>query len=268
MNKVCNILVTMPSAPDLILDLLVADGGMLTVQALCRAGALFRIGESAIRVGLTRLSGEDKIRRCGRGCYAFNRLGPQLSRTVHDWQHKATQAVPWNLDWLAVHDAGVLRSEKTAWRQHSLAMALRGFVAFQPGLHIRPNNLSGGLTVERIQLQALGLSPQALTFRLVDPDEERRKAAWSLWDVRSLEARYRLLQTGIEKSRRELDVKKPEVAVRESLLLGRAVIGDLIRDPLLPPQLMSATTRIALVKATTIYQRKARALWRQWLTAP
>eukprot|EP01032_Pedospumella_encystans_P028733 gene28732-32448_t len=58
MDKICNVSVSLPSAPDLILDLLVADGGTLSSQALCRAGALLGIGETTMRVGLTRLAAE------------------------------------------------------------------------------------------------------------------------------------------------------------------------------------------------------------------
>ncbi|MDZ4355790.1 MAG: PaaX family transcriptional regulator, partial [Variovorax sp.] len=62
----------LPSAPELILDLLVADGGTLSSQALCRAGALTGIGETTLRVGLTRLAAEGKIARGERGSYSMN----------------------------------------------------------------------------------------------------------------------------------------------------------------------------------------------------
>jgi phenylacetic acid degradation operon negative regulatory protein len=59
----------------------------------------------------------------------------------------------------------------------------------------------------------------------------------------------------------------PGAAARESLLLGRAVIGHLLRDPVLPTELMSPEPRIALVAAMKSYQTEARRLWRQWLAA-
>eukprot|EP01036_Dinobryon_divergens_P012415 gene12415-16724_t len=93
MDKVCNVQVAIPSAPDLILDLLVADGGLLSSQALCRAGALMGIGESTLRVGLTRLAADGKIARGERGSYMLNRDGPALSRAVDDWRHKRAQAI-------------------------------------------------------------------------------------------------------------------------------------------------------------------------------
>jgi phenylacetic acid degradation operon negative regulatory protein len=43
MDNLCNIQITSPTAPNLILDLLVAHGGTLPVVVLCRAGALMGI---------------------------------------------------------------------------------------------------------------------------------------------------------------------------------------------------------------------------------
>ncbi|WP_198084651.1 PaaX family transcriptional regulator [Variovorax sp. E3] len=268
MDKICNVQVVMPSAPDLILDLLVADGGTLSSQALCRAGALMGIGESTLRVGLTRLAADGKIARGERGSYMLNRAGPALSRAVDDWRHKEAQAVAWQGDWLAVHDAGVARADKTAWRRHSLALSLRGFAALRPGLQIRPDNLAGGLEAERTQLEALGLSAHALVFRIADLDEAAQSAARKLWNVRTLEADSRRLQAGLERSEKRLRTQPLEVAVRESLLLGRAVIAHLIRDPLLPAELMPTAPRTALLAATRRYQDKARQLWRKWLALP
>jgi phenylacetic acid degradation operon negative regulatory protein len=268
MDKICNVPVSVPSAPELILDLLVADGGTLSSQALCRAGALMGIGESTLRVGLTRLAAEGKIARGERGSYMLDREGTALARAVDDWRHKQAQAVAWQGDWLAVHDAGVARADKTAWRHHSLALSLRGFAVLRPGLHIRPDNLEGGLAAERAQLEGLGLSPAALVFRLADLDEAAQAAARKLWNVRALEAECRRLQTGLERSEKRLRTQSLEVAVRESLLLGRAVIAHLIRDPLLPAELMSAAPRAALLAATRRYQDKALQLWRKWLALP
>ncbi|MDQ0045123.1 PaaX family transcriptional regulator C-terminal domain-containing protein [Variovorax boronicumulans] len=264
MEKICNVPVAIPSAPELILDLLVAHSGMLSAQSLCRAGALMGIGESTLRVGLTRLASDGKIERSERGSYALNRAGPALSRAVDGWRQHGAQAVAWRNDWLAVHDAGVPRSDKTAWRHHGLALSLRGFAPLQTGLHIRPDNLRGGLAAEREQLQGLGLSSKALVFRLADMDEATQAAARKLWNVRALTAGYQRLQSGIERSEKRLDKLPLEAAVRESLLLGRAVIAHLIRDPLLPAELMSPAPRTALQTVTRRYQDKARKLWREW----
>jgi phenylacetic acid degradation operon negative regulatory protein len=256
-----------PSAPDLILDLLVAHRGMLSAQSLCRAGALMGIGESTLRVGLTRLASDGKIERGERGSYALNRAGPALSRTVDGWRQRGAQAAAWRNDWLAVHDAGVPRADKTAWRHHGLALSLRGFAPLQTGLHIRPDNLgrAGGRAGT-----AAGPGP-VVEGAGVPPCRHGRshagRRAQAVERARA-DAGYQRLQTGIERSEKRLDRQSLEVAVRESLLLGRAVIAHLIRDPLLPAELMSPAPRTALLTVTRRYQDKARKLWREWLTRP
>jgi len=270
MDTACNIQTTPPSAPDLILDLLVAHGTALPVATLCRAGALMGIEPAAIRVGLTRLAGQRKIVRGARGSYTLNRAGPALARDVDDWRRKGEQMVAWHGHWLAVQDAGVPRADKTVWRRHSLALELRGLTAFQPGLQLRPDNLQGGVAAVRAQLLELGLAPQALVFRLDALDAAREAEARGLWDVATLQAEYRKLRRALEHSRQRLPKLALERAVRESLLLGRAVIASLIRDPLLPPELMPPRERLALLQTTQDYQSLALTLWRRWmdLSAP
>lgn len=264
MDKIGNVEVERPSAPDLILDLLMADGGSLPAEMLCRAGMLMGIGEAAVRVGLTRLVRSGKVVREGRGSYALHRSGPALLRAVDDWRSRHEQTVPWAGDWLAVHDSTVLHSDKTVWRRHSLAFGLRGFAELQPALRLRPDNLAGGLAAERERLAALGLAPAALVFRLAGLDRERQRAAGALWDTAALARTYERLGAALERSRARLQLQGLEAACRESLLLGRAVIGHLLRDPLLPPALMSSDARSTLVAAMGRYQDEALLLWRRW----
>lgn len=254
-----------PSAPELMLDLLMAHGGPLPVQALCRAGALLGISDSTVRVSLTRLAADAKIRRAARGSYVLERAGPALSRTVDDWLQREAQRVPWRGDWLGVHDAGVPRADKTAWRRHALALALRGFAPLLPGLQTRPDNLVGGLAAERATLSALGLAPQAVVFRLADLDAATAARARRLWDVAGMAAACKRMRAALHTSQARWPQQPLDAAVRDSLLLGRAVIAHLLRDPLLPDELMPPAPRQQLHMAMQDYQQQARVLWRQWM---
>ncbi len=253
------------SAPDLILDLLSANGKPLSVQALCRAGAVMGIAESAIRVGLTRLGREQKVLRSGRGMYAYQR--DALGRVLDDWQGPGRRTVAWNKHWIAVYGANVPRGDKTVWRRHSLALALLGFAELQPGLHIRPDNLSVRLESFHGELLALGLSPNAIVCRMVDLPKPQQQAACALWDVRAREAEYGRWVIQLDKSRRSLPQLSKEQALCETLTCGRAVLAFLIRDPLLPPELMSPLPRQALVEAVSQYTRAGRKLWQTWLAS-
>lgn len=46
-------------------------------------------------------------------------------------------------------------------------------------------------------------------------------------------------------------------AVRESLLLGRSAIAHLLRDPLLPEELMPSNSRLSLEQELRSYQQRA-----------
>ncbi|MNL63172.1 hypothetical protein D3C87_1872750 [compost metagenome] len=105
-------------------------------------------------------------------------------------------------------------------------------------------------------------------FRLAGLDPAAQAAARGLWNVRALADDCRRLQAGLERGEQRLRTVPLEVAVRESLLLGRAVIAHLVRDPLLPDELMSPAPRTALRAVARRYQDRARKLWRQWLALP
>ena len=200
MKTIGNIQVDIPTAPELIQDMLVSTGTPLSVRNICRAGALIGVRESAIRVGLNRLLEQGKITCSARGVYAMNNSDSALSRMIDDWQHKTVRTVEWDGTWLAVQDASVLRSDKTAWRHHNLALSLCGFRQLQSGLYVRPNNLTGGVDEIRIRLNALGLSPESMVFRLDNLDSARQNQALSLWEAKSLGHEYQQIQKALRNS--------------------------------------------------------------------
>ena len=69
MEKICQIDVDSPNAPDLVLDLLAAHGSALSGKIICEAGRLLGHRESTMRVAMTRLLAGKKVRRAARGVY-------------------------------------------------------------------------------------------------------------------------------------------------------------------------------------------------------
>jgi len=267
MNTICNIPLELPTAPELIQDMLIATGTALPVKTVCRAGALVGVRESAIRVALNRLVEQKKITHSARGFYAMNLSQSALARRIDTWQQEAVRTVPWDRSWLGVADTAVLRSDKTAWRHHNLALSLYGFRPLQAGLHVRPNNLAGSVDAVRSQLAELGLSGHSMVFRLDSLDAARQKNALSLWEVDGLTSDYLRNQQALRTSTRNLKSADLDTAVRESLLLGRAVIGALLRDPLLPAEIAPVRFRAALTEDMQNYHANARQYWLQWLAA-
>lgn len=265
MNTICNIQVEVPTAPELIQDLLVATGAALSVKTMCRAGALIGVRESAIRVALNRLVEQGKIINSARGQYAMHSCVSALSRVIDDWQHEEVRTVDWDGTWLGVQDGAVLRSDKTAWRHHNLALSLCGFRLLQAGLFVRPNNLAGSVDEIRHQLHELGLSAHSVMFRMDQLDATRHAQALSLWEVSVLTEQYRQIEQALKTSAQNLKSADLDSSVRESLLLGRAVISRLVRDPLLPAEIAPLKFRQALTDEMKAYHHNARSFWNQWL---
>jgi len=249
----------------LILDLLVGRDASLSSNAICRAGALMGISETTMRVGLTRLVAQGKIQRSQRGTYSVARDVRALHRTVDQWQSKHALAIPWRRrDWIAVHDGKLAKSDRVVRRHHALALALFGFKELQPGLHVRPNNLRGGVSMQSRRLREHGLAPEAIVFKASSLDPGDAEHAMNLWDIASLVAADDHCIQALERSAATLGTLPLDVAVKESLLLGRAVIAHLVRDPVLPVEMMPATSRDRLLTLAGEYQAAARKLWSNW----
>lgn len=56
---------------------------------------------------------------------------------------------------------------------------------------------------------------------------------------------------------------EPEVAARESLLMGRHAIRQIVFDPLLPAPMVDVDARHAFVETVRAYDRAGQAIWRQ-----
>ena len=257
-----------PAAPDLVLDLLMAYTDTLSAADICRAGALLGIRDATMRVALTRLLDEKKIQRVQRGLYGLDPAGLSLAQALADWQSERVPTAPWTGDWLGVFDGDIARADKTLWRRHQRALALRGFAPLRTGLQVRPNNRPGGLAGERQTLLQLGLAPQALVLRIAELDGLAPGQTRALWKTTNLDEGYRQLRCALTEHLKGLHRLPLSQALRESLLLGRAAVMHLNRDPQLPPELLSPKSKLALVQATENYKAATRELWRSWLQRP
>jgi phenylacetic acid degradation operon negative regulatory protein len=167
--------------------------GTLAVRELLAACALFDLSASTVRVALARAVAAGLLVTPHRGVYA---LGPQaraLADAVHRWRRIADHLVDWNGDWIAVHVGASGRSDRPALRARERAFDLLGLAEFERGLHLRPDNLAGGVAALRQRLQALvpaGTDTGTVfTLRgLADHDVARARG---LWDGDALNAGYR-----------------------------------------------------------------------------
>lgn len=89
-------------------------------------------------------------------------------------------------------------------------------------------------------------------------DEQRARR---LWDAAALQEGYRAMLEQLQRSEAKLDRMPLQEAAAETLLLGRSVIRRIIRDPLLPEELVPSAERRTLIERMRGYQERARGIW-------
>lgn len=266
MPLVCDIPVEEPNTIDMVLDLLAVKKAAMAASDFCRAGAVLGHRAQVVRVSLTRLLAAGKIYRTARGLYELHGTTLSLTDALDTWSLETAGEVAWQGAWVAVHDTRVARSDKTAWRRHHLALSLRGFAEHAPGLHVHPANRPGAVDDERRRLEALGLAKNASVFLLSGWDAEDAQRARHLWPVRALCERYRLLERAMRQHLKGIGRLPAEVALRETMLLGRTAVMVLLKDPMLPQELMNPRPRATFVSQLQAYKAFGTAYWNDWLS--
>lgn len=259
----------MPANPrHLILNLLLGAGGEpLTARDAVASCALFAVSENGTRVALTRLAAAGLIEAAGRGAY---RLGPgaaQLAADVGTWRNAEHRVCGWSGGWIAVHAGGLRRSDRVALRRRERAFRLVGLGELDRGLHLRPDNLVGGVAAVRERLARLGLEEAAAVFIATDFEPDRDRRARALWNGSALTRRYRANRRRLEDWLARSGTLAPRVAARESFLLGNDAIRDLVFDPLLPAPLVDVEARRAFVDALVRFDAAGHWIWTRFLDA-
>ena len=117
----------LPNPRHLILNLLLGAGGQaLSASDAVASCALFGVSENSSRVALARLAAAGLVQTAGRGAY---RLGPQaagLATDVARWRDAESSVCDWTGGWIAVHVAGLGRSQRAQVRVRERALGLLG----------------------------------------------------------------------------------------------------------------------------------------------
>lgn len=252
---------------NLLLGFEVQGDAALGVRELLAACALFGLAENTVRVTLARCVAAGLLVAPRRGCYA---LGPQarpLADEVGQWRGMRAQMVEWRGDWIAVHVGAAGRSDRSALRARERAFGLLGLAEFERGLHLRPDNLAGGVAALRRRLQALlpagTESGTVCVLRELTPADETR--ARGLWDTAALDAGCRDTTALLTDWLEQADTLPPERAAREAFELGHAAIRRLVFDPLLPAPLVDAGARDRFIGAVHRFDAAGRACWQRFL---
>ena len=262
-----------PSPKSLTLDLLsTLRQGAMPVRALVAAAELFGVTENSLRVSLARLCAAERVTRDGRGHYRLGAGAAAIDGHLQQWRTAHEQMGPWQIHprgcgaWVGVHLS--TRSRTAAPTPvEDRALRLLGLRELEPGLFVRPDNLTGGLSRVRTALHALGLPPERLVFGLGQFDDAREAAARRLWRPDDLPSLYEELSQHLHESEVRLAHLPTEIAMVESFLLGGRAIRTIALDPLLPDPIVADGALAALVEATRRYDRAGRACWSGFLAA-
>lgn len=257
-----------PNARRLILNLLgVAAGGVLSVADALRACALFDISENSVRVTLARLAQSGLVELVERGGYRLGSERRRIRDDVAGWRTVEERLVRWNGDWIAASTGGLSRSDRKVLRARERALSMLGMRELDNGLFVRPDNLAGGAGMARQRLIALGLGEEAAVFRAADFDPDRQKLALGLWECDTLVAPYREGVQRLEAWLEGMAGLQPEIAARESFLLGDDAIRQIVFDPMLPAPLADEAARHDFIEAVKRFDDQGRRIWMEFFGA-
>lgn len=253
-----------PDASALILDLLVALAPRwLSTQAFVRAGELVSLSSIAVRTALTRLKHDGRVISPERGLYRLGDTPDPWRRRVDGWRSILVQLQPWDGSWLmaAIRPTSGTRTE---WRHTHRALDIEGFKQMPEGFWLRPDNLVGGLDACRARLEQFGLA-RGLTARISALDSVSSSTAASLWDVEAMDRQRIDLIDAIRTSHDRLEHLALGAAAREGLLIGRAGVRAIVRDPLLPASWKGGESLAPLVESMLAYESAAKEIWQRYL---
>jgi phenylacetic acid degradation operon negative regulatory protein len=256
------------SAKTLIVGVLSAnplDAPSVPVRQLVRAASVFGVAENNVRVAIVRLRAEGIVDSTDRGHYKLGPTSHAIHLQVTSWRRASEAMRPWEGSWAGVFTAHLPRTDRPALRRRARALRLLGFRELRPGLAVRPDNLVGGIGELRRRLAELGLESGASVFAIRELDSAEEAEARGLWDVLRMRALYADLADQLDASRAAIATMPVEDGLRESFLLGREGLRQIVLDPLLPEPLVPASERDALLDAMRRYDAAGRALWGPFL---
>ena len=253
------------NARDLIVDLLLGlQGREISIKQIIIAARLFEISENSIRVAVTRLSSEGIIEAIERGVYQFTNQSREWADVMLNRKNGIKQTKPWNQQFIGVFTGALGRVDRTALHRRERALKHLGFKELEQGIYIRPDNLAISFEQLVTELHATGLEQTAKVCAIQFFDAQTIKIITELWSAKTLNQNYQKYAQMIEQwleTANELDL---DIATKESLLLGRQTISQLMNDPLLPEDFVDVKLRDQFAQSVQRLDQIGLELWRRF----
>ncbi|WP_242882414.1 PaaX family transcriptional regulator C-terminal domain-containing protein [Actinomadura litoris] len=187
----------------------------LPARYLVRAGDLFGIAEGTIRVALSRMVASGDLVQ-DEGMYALT------ERLLARQARQDESRLPHTRDWDGTWEIAVITAERRpATERAALRQAMSGLrlAELREGTWLRPANLTRPRP---------GTVVRQCTFLTARPEADPVALAASLWDLGGWAASARAL----------LDALHRAATTPEKFTLAAAALRHLLRDPILPPELL------------------------------
>lgn len=222
-------------------DAIAPRGGAVWLGSLIRAMDDFGISERLVRTSIFRLSQDDwfEVEQSGRRSYYS--LSADGARKFGVATHRiyGEPRVAWSGDWclILLSDLGT-----TAREQVRKELSWLGFAAISPGVLAHP---SPDLTDLGVSLSRMGCKDDLVIMqgRLVRSGQEKalRNLVHKHWNLAEIDQRYekfvRMFRPVLAAARKK-QRKEPKLAFLIRMLLIQEYRKVLLRDPLLPAELL------------------------------
>lgn len=242
--------------------LLAAEGQSLTIREMLAAGEVLGFSPNSLRVALVRLTSEGLIESPARGVYGLGPEATPLAEDVGHWRLGEQRVRHWTGEWIVVHTGGLSRTDRTALRRRAKVMELLGLREYARGLHLRPDNLAGGVTAVRTRLRQLGLETEASVIIAREFEPAELESIYKLWNGRALSRQYERMREQLETRLKRADDLEATVAAREFFRAGDQAIRALIFDPLLPAPMVDVAARAAFTDTVLRFDQAGHRIWR------
>jgi phenylacetic acid degradation operon negative regulatory protein len=246
----------------LIISMLhVSNNRAMPIKVLIAMGRLFGFTSNTVRVTTTRLVADGRIENDERGLYRLKDWDTPISRFVDNWMSEESRVKEWDGFWICCL---LPRSTLAQQRKNEKALSLIGFGQGLPQLWVRPNNLAMGLPEIRELLIHQGMDTDGEVFigGGFEPHhvERWKRELWSQEEIirTSVSAREQL-----ERSMERLESLPVKDALVECYLEGTKGIHWILKDPLLPEEMIPSGHRIALTRTMLAYDAFGKGIWKQ-----
>ena len=250
------------NARDLIVDLLLGlQGRAIYIKHIIIAAKLFKINENSIRVAVMRLSNDGVIEAIERGVYQFTLQAHEWADVMLNRKQGIKQTKAWTQQYLAVYTGALGRVDRSALHRRERALKHFGFKELEQGIYIRPDNLALSFDDLFAQLQASGLEPNAKMSLISHWDATTLTQIPNLWPTQQLNQNYVKYSQMIQQWLVTVEQLSLDDAAKESLVLGRQTIAQLMNDPLLPQGFVDVQLREQFALSVLQLDQMGLALW-------